>query len=93
MNGAIPPLFHMNSCHALGQLHLCHCGFPYFSVAGCVVCFGRLCIADMFLRIYDSLHARISDNPDDIKMFADDKLHNTFGAIQVEERKTYEWPS
>jgi hypothetical protein len=28
---------------------------------------------------------RISDKPDDVRMFANDKLHNTSGAIQLAE--------
>jgi hypothetical protein len=37
-------------------------------------CFGRLCVADILLHMQDSLPARISDKPDDIELFANDKL-------------------
>jgi len=46
-----------------------------------VYLFWQAGITDIFLPIWNALRAKISDKPDDIRLCADDKLHNTSGAI------------
>ena len=65
----------------------------FINVRLCVVLLVGFCMADIFLHIWDTACVRISDKPHDVRMFANDKLHNTSGAIQLEVGPKHVWPS